>query len=504
MASGVVGFLQLVGVRLQDWGGSADDDDGRWESLLLLGGDAGGGGPPRMTTRRQGCAAVPLGDDAFMVLGGHDGVCETRGVEIWRIHQQPSTSSATSASEEGGGRREVWTASPGRDMGTPRLGCVAVALQSGGSDTGSDDAFGSGRRGGDEDDAVTGQRQGRRRPATIDCVIVVGGHNGRTVATAERYHPRLEMWTESTPPPPFGGVFDAAAVGIGDRLYLLGGHDGKTPLSDVRVFHSGFCTWEAAPPMTSRRFQFGAALLGRHIYVVGGNDGVDAMRSVERYDPTARTWTTTGDLPPMNVKRKGCVAAAGPDGRLYVFGGHDGRAVLSSCERYDPRTRTWTMLPPMQKRRFGSAVAVVGNRIVVVGGFDGTSALDSVEQYTCAKPKAANVASSSSPPPEADHRPVTVDHPDDSSRPHRRVHPLDGDEAGAPEELLCPITSDVMVDPVVAADGYSYERQAIEEWFRRGGGGGQPRSPTTNVVLSDTRLLPNHNLRSLCRRWNGG
>jgi len=33
-----------------------------------------------------------------------------------------------------------------------------------------------------------------------------------------------------------------------------------------------------------------------------------------------------------------------------------------------------------------------------------------------------------------------------------------------PPEFYCPITHEVMVDPVVAQDGHTYERQAIEEW----------------------------------------
>lgn len=41
---------------------------------------------------------------------------------------------------------------------------------------------------------------------------------------------------------------------------------------------------------------------------------------------------------------------------------------------------------------------------------------------------------------------------------------------------LCPITTEVMDDPVIAADGYTYERSAIEEWFKKrcgaGGAGG--------------------------------
>lgn len=37
-----------------------------------------------------------------------------------------------------------------------------------------------------------------------------------------------------------------------------------------------------------------------------------------------------------------------------------------------------------------------------------------------------------------------------------------------PKEYLCPITGEIMTDPVVAADDLTYQRENIEEWFRRG------------------------------------
>jgi len=34
----------------------------------------------------------------------------------------------------------------------------------------------------------------------------------------------------------------------------------------------------------------------------------------------------------------------------------------------------------------------------------------------------------------------------------------------APEEFVCPLTHELLTDPVVAACGYSYQRAAFEEW----------------------------------------
>jgi hypothetical protein len=48
-----------------------------------------------------------------------------------------------------------------------------------------------------------------------------------------------------------------------------------------------------------------------------------------------------------------------------------------------------------------------------------------------------------------------------------------------------------MVDPVIAADGYTYERTAIEQWFLKG----KAISPITGMVLLNQTLIPNIHLR---------
>jgi len=65
-----------------------------------------------------------------------------------------------------------------------------------------------------------------------------------------------------------------------------------------------------------------------------------------------------------------------------------------------------------------------------------------------------------------------------------------------PDNFLCPITFAIMEDPVLAMDGHSYERHAIEDWLKRNN-----TSPKTNVPLISKQLLPNHNLKSMILDW---
>jgi hypothetical protein len=65
-------------------------------------------------------------------------------------------------------------------------------------------------------------------------------------------------------------------------------------------------------------------------------------------------------------------------------------------------------------------------------------------------------------------------------------------------DTKCPITTSAMQDPVVAGDGHSYERSAIEHWFAQQIQRGlHPTSPNTNLPLASLDLCPNHTLRKL-------
>ncbi|CAI8595827.1 unnamed protein product [Vicia faba] len=65
-----------------------------------------------------------------------------------------------------------------------------------------------------------------------------------------------------------------------------------------------------------------------------------------------------------------------------------------------------------------------------------------------------------------------------------------------PNHFICPILQDVMDDPCVAADGYTYDRKAIETWLEE-----NEKSPMTNVALPHKFLIPNYTLLSAILEW---
>jgi len=64
-------------------------------------------------------------------------------------------------------------------------------------------------------------------------------------------------------------------------------------------------------------------------------------------------------------------------------------------------------------------------------------------------------------------------------------------ERDIPESFLCPLTHRVMRDPVIAFDGRSYEREAIEEFLKK-----HNKSPVTGAEAITSMVFSNHDLHS--------
>jgi hypothetical protein len=61
-----------------------------------------------------------------------------------------------------------------------------------------------------------------------------------------------------------------------------------------------------------------------------------------------------------------------------------------------------------------------------------------------------------------------------------------------PEAFKCPITHEIMIDPVFLSDGHTYERKAIEMWLQT-----HNSSPMTGLQLINKQLTPSHTLKSM-------
>ncbi|XVE92056.1 hypothetical protein REPUB_Repub01dG0064400 [Reevesia pubescens] len=68
---------------------------------------------------------------------------------------------------------------------------------------------------------------------------------------------------------------------------------------------------------------------------------------------------------------------------------------------------------------------------------------------------------------------------------------------GIPDDFLCPVSLELMRDPVIVATGQTYERSYIQRWIDCG----NSTCPKTQQKLYNLTLTPNYVLRSLINQW---
>lgn len=143
------------------------------------------------------------------------------------------------------------------------------------------------------------------------------------------------------------------------------------------------------PPMQeARRDHRAVTVADGSIYVLGGRrrekTGVDlekgtykeminvVSKTMERYDPKANKWEYRK---PLGKERMSFAAAAGKDGKIYIFGGAAGMEtdpktpILNTVEVYDPETDSWSFRKPMPAKRSGlCAVLATDGKIYILGG----------------------------------------------------------------------------------------------------------------------------------------
>ncbi|KAI4317462.1 hypothetical protein L6164_025329 [Bauhinia variegata] len=95
-----------------------------------------------------------------------------------------------------------------------------------------------------------------------------------------------------------------------------------------------------------------------------------------------------------------------------------------------------------------------------------------------------------------------VDDEEDDPKSNRRESSsssTDSDILGClnPDDFRCPISLEIMTDPVTIETGHSYDRSSILKWFRSG----NPTCPKTGKRLSSIELVPNLVLRRLIQQY---
>ena len=207
------------------------------------------------------------------------------------------------------------------------------------------------------------------------------------VRTTWEFDPAADTWRQMAPAPMARGAHNA--VVIDNRIHLVGGaglHPGskETALHPARphralgtheVFDPATNAWSTRADMPTARNHAAAGVVDGRIYVIGGRLGSVFITTatntdiVEEYDPATDTWGRL--LAPMPNPRS-AVAWGVHGGRIYVIGGEmrhrDYWATFAAVDAFDPKSNSWTRMPPLPMPRHGLAADFIGNRLHVVSG----------------------------------------------------------------------------------------------------------------------------------------
>lgn len=66
-----------------------------------------------------------------------------------------------------------------------------------------------------------------------------------------------------------------------------------------------------------------------------------------------------------------------------------------------------------------------------------------------------------------------------------------------PTHFRCPVSLDLMKDPVTLSTGITYDRESIDKWIDAG----NMTCPVTNQVLRNFDQIPNHSIRKMIQDW---
>jgi N-acetylneuraminic acid mutarotase len=220
--------------------------------------------------------------------------------------------------------------------------------------------------------------------AVIDQKIYVAGgctDQGQALTILEIYDPQQDNWTMAAPLPQARCAYGMAAVA--DKIYLFGGWNGEDFEDTVFVYDAIRDRWALLETTLPRSAgNMGVAVLNGWIYLVGGYDGQQEYDATYALNPDTGQWQVKASL---NEARGGLGLVS--NGRyLYAVGGGWNHP-LSSSEKYDPQTNSWTTFEtPYTGEWRNMGLTTVDNTIYAAGGLDGSKDryLDGLVSYQLA------------------------------------------------------------------------------------------------------------------------
>ncbi|KAM4702454.1 kelch-like protein 35 [Discoglossus pictus] len=178
----------------------------------------------------------------------------------------------------------------------------------------------------------------RRFTEVSEVIVIIGGCDKKGLLKlpfTDCYHPERGEWTAVANMPGYTNS-EFAVCTLKNNMYISGGHINS---SDVQVFNSKLNVWIKVASLHKGRWRHKMATLKGEVYAVGGFDGVERLSSVERYNQFTNSWSP---VTPM-LEAVSSAAVVSCMNKLYVIGGALGAYEnTNKVQCYDPEENKWT------------------------------------------------------------------------------------------------------------------------------------------------------------------
>mmetsp|Transcript_2170 Transcript_2170/g.5095 ORF Transcript_2170/g.5095 Transcript_2170/m.5095 type:complete len:498 (-) Transcript_2170:133-1626(-) len=349
-------------------------------------------------------------------------------------------------------------------------------------------------------------------------LIVAGGSDERSerLSSAELFDLNSHQWLD-IPEMNYPHTYGAMTV-IGTKAYIFGGLGQKT----AEVFDFETCQWKILPSMSKIREGCVAITISNFILVIG-----NASNVVEVFDVESQTWSTIENVP--SARQYCCGGLVG--NQVLVAGGRDSdnnqlnTAVSLNLKELLPAPclpklpNIWRLNRRVRKETLEKWIGQVTSMKLEYGFAIETATVCVSKEYMERKKKLKSTVEDSVEEEKAldvwnkerqEKLSQMADRLEDQvkvardqigmlelrlgeTEPNGRGN--DRQEQRNKEGLLsliyCPISGNRMVDPVMAADGYTYERSAIVSKFDETPSDGEVLSPVTGEALAHRELVEN-------------
>jgi hypothetical protein len=225
-------------------------------------------------------------------------------------------------------------------------------------------------------------RQGHSTVVFDDSLWVIGGMRAKTPSTYFSEVWRSDdgiTWTLVTPDAAFGGRAGHRSVVFDNRIWVIGGRDGKTldPLNDVWYSADGI-TWTQATASApfAPRWDFGLTVFDGRMWVLGGSEDGPTHNDVW-YSSDGVTWTEA--TPHAGFSSRMEPSAVTYNGKIWVTGGFDWAGVYNDIWTSEDGVK-WTLVSPHAPfipRRYQNMESA-GGKLWVIGGSDGKNTINDV------------------------------------------------------------------------------------------------------------------------------